>query len=383
MGPGSILHVVTTIEMGGIETLVRDLAALQSAEGYHVSVCCVSGHAGVLEPDFVAKGIGVYCATPYRGKWSLPRSAASMWTILRRVRPQVVHLHIGGSLGLLSALMARLQGARSLVRSLHLCVPNWFERGWRRLWGRLEFAACVRLGVQVVAVGDEVRRTEVERLHIPDAWVHVIDNGIDTDRFKADGRCSLPLMALIGKEVPRTQVFLMLCVARLQPQKNHALLVRAVAELVNRRGPVEPHLLLAGVGELEPDLRRLSQDLGTEHHVHFLGLRRDVPDLLAATDIFVMSSHFEGLPISVIEAMAAAKPVVATNVPGLQKVVVTGQTGWLVGPDDPRQFADGVERFMRDPVLCRTMGLAARARAVSHYSLEACAKAYEALYRQA
>ncbi len=380
MAKGSILHVVTTVEMGGIEILVRDLAAQQRKAGYTVNVCCSSGHGGVLESDFATLGVGVYCASAYRGRWSLPRVMASIWGILRHVRPNIVHIHTESVFAIIPALMARLQGTPSLVRSLHLCVPGGTDGWLRRRWRRLEMTGCVWLGVRIVGVSSDVRHDESRRVGIPEEWITVIDNGIDTERFGAEGRGHLALTTLIGREAPRERMFLMLCVARLQPQKNHALLVRATADLLRRDCPREPHLLLAGVGELEADLRRLSRELGVNDYVHFLGLRRDVPDLLAETDVFVMSSDFEGFGISVAEAMSAGKPVIATDVPGFKSVVAHGQTGLLIAPGDPHRFADALESLLRDPALGRTMGQAARARAVANYSLEACARAYEALY---
>jgi glycosyltransferase involved in cell wall biosynthesis len=383
MGPGSILHVVTTIEMGGIETLVRDLAALQVQAGYTVNVCCAGGCGGVLEPDFAAMGAGVHVAAGYRKLRGLPRFAASIWRILGRTRPDILHLHTESFSAFVPILLARLRGVRSVVRSKHSCVPQRAERDVRWLWRHVEVALSVALGARVVAVSNDVLRNEVRRLRIPSRWVTVIDNGVNADRFRVDGHEGVPLSSLIGKGTARDRLFLMICVARLMPPKNHALLLKAMAELVGRGCPREPHLLLAGPGDLEAGLRRLATELKLDEHVHFLGLRKDIPALLGVSDVFVISSHFEGLPISVIEAMAAGKPIVATAVPGLKEIVLHGQTGLLAEPGDPRQLADALETLLRDPVLCRTMGLAARARAVSHYSLEACAKAYEALYRQA
>jgi glycosyltransferase involved in cell wall biosynthesis len=383
MGRGAILHVVTTIEMGGIEMLVRDLAAVQSRAGYAVHVCCAGGHAGVLAPDFAAMGAIVHVAAAHpRLRW-VPRFARSMWQILRQVRPDILHIHTESFSAFIPILFARLCGVRAIVRSMHSCVPDGAERHLRRAWRHVEVALSVALGTHVVTVSQEVRRNEVQRLRIPPRWIHVIDNGVNPDRFGANGRdAGLAVSSLIGREAPRDRVFLLICVARLMPPKNHALLLNAMAELVARGGPREPHLLLVGPGDLEAELRRLASRLKLDEHVHFLGLRKDIPALLAASDAFAISSHFEGLPISVIEAMAAGKPIVATAVPGLTEIVVHEQTGLLVAPGDPSKFADALEVLLRDPVRCRRMGLAARARAIHQYSLEACARAYEALYRQ-
>jgi glycosyltransferase involved in cell wall biosynthesis len=141
-------------------------------------------------------------------------------------------------------------------------------------------------------------------------------------------------------------------------------------------------LLLVGTGDLEPGLQRLTRELGLTDRVHLLGLRQDVPALLRQTDLFALASHTEAFGISVVEAMAAGKAVVATDVPGLREIIVHGQTGLLVAAQDPAAFADALERLLRDAALREAMGQAGRARAEQNYSLAACAAAYEDLYAQ-
>jgi len=377
---GSILHVVTSVEVGGIEILVRDLARLQRAAGYQVNVCCIGGWAGALEQDFLGLGVGVHPTRRWRSPGGIPRCAASVAGILRRTRPTIVHVHTEGMAAILPVLIARAHGVRSLVRSIHSCYHHGSSRV-RRLWFRLELSLSVALGTRIVAVSEEVRRWESQHLRLPESWITVVENGLDLERFaNASGR-AVDLAALIGQTGPRQQLFLVLCVAGLRPEKNHAVLLRAMAELRRRGCPRDPHLLLAGAGQLEAELRRLAQELDLERHVHFLGLRRDIPELLAAADVFAMASDREGLPICAAEAMAAGKPVVATNVPGLAAVIVDNHTGLLVPPRNPEALADALERLARDPDLCQRLGSAGRARAMQRYSIRACAAAYERLYQ--
>jgi glycosyltransferase involved in cell wall biosynthesis len=379
--PGrSILHVVTTIEMGGIETLVRDLAALQTRAGHIVHVCCAGGRAGVLAHDFADLGVPVHVPAGYRRLRSLPRFTAGIWRILGQVRPDVIHVHTETFAALVPILLARLRGVRAIVRSAHSCLTE--DRGVRWLWRRLEVALCALLETRLVAVSTDVRRARAQHLQLPPVWYTVIYNGVDTARFAAPGSNGIDPAALIGKQAERERVFLITCVARLQPPKNPELLVRAMAELVRRDCPREAHLLLAGTGDLEPGLQRLTRELGLTDRVHLLGLRQDVPALLRQTDLFALASHTEAFGISVVEAMAAGKAVVATDVPGLREIIVHGQTGLLVAAQDPAAFADALERLLRDAALREAMGQAGRARAEQNYSLAACAAAYEDLYAQ-
>ena len=139
-------------------------------------------------------------------------------------------------------------------------------------------------------------------------------------------------------------------------------------------------LWLVGDGPLRPAVEKAIVKMGLERKVLFLGIRDDVPQLLAASDVFVLSSDYEGVPLTVLEAMAAGKPVVATAVGGVPELIEDGETGILVPPRNPEALAQGILRLAKDASLRQRMGKAARERAQERFDISRTAREYEALY---
>jgi len=162
--------------------------------------------------------------------------------------------------------------------------------------------------------------------------------------------------------------------ARLSPQKGIDTLVTA-AGLVP-----EAKFLVVGDGPERTALEAQAESLGISSRVSFLGHRRDVPALLASADVFALPSLFEGLPLSVLEAMAAAKPVVASRIGGTDEAVVDGVTGILVPPSDPAALAQAIRTVLADPQLAARMGGAGRARVHEAFTAQAMARGVEAVY---
>jgi len=170
--------------------------------------------------------------------------------------------------------------------------------------------------------------------------------------------------------VPQT----VLTVARLDPQKGLHDLVAAAALVPEAR------VMVVGEGPERRALETRIAHLGLGDRVHLLGFRSDVPDLLAGSDLFVLPSLFEGLPLSILEAMAAGKPVVATAIGGNDEAVVDGATGLLVPPGDPRALADAIRALLRDPERRRRLGEAGRRRAEAEFSAPAMVRRVAAVY---
>jgi glycosyltransferase involved in cell wall biosynthesis len=169
------------------------------------------------------------------------------------------------------------------------------------------------------------------------------------------------------------------CIARLAEVKNHATLLRAVQSLSDRWRQL--HLVLVGGGELQGTLETLATDLGIRDRVHFAGFRPNEPNLHHLFDISTLASLSEGFPNSLVEAMAAGRPVVATNVGG-NVDAVRPETGILVPAEDPPRFAAALEQLLSDERLRRRMGIAARAVAEREYHAESVIPRLEEIYRQ-
>ncbi|MCS6923443.1 MAG: glycosyltransferase [Fimbriimonadales bacterium] len=172
------------------------------------------------------------------------------------------------------------------------------------------------------------------------------------------------------------------CVASLRPAKNHPMLLKAFARIAHKR---DVYLLVAGgehpaSREHAQAVKRLASDLGITDRVRFLGTRTDVPAILNASDIFVLASHYEGNPLSVMEAMAAGLPPVCTAVGGVPELIQHERTGLLVPPEDEVALAEALDRLIADAPLRRQLGAAAREYACAHFDVKTMVRAYEQFY---
>ena len=240
----------------------------------------------------------------------------------------------------------------------------------RRLANRWVFS---RFADEVNAVASFSARALHERDGFP-LPIDVIENGIDVlaydpavDKHKAK--------ASVGLDPRRRHVA---CIARFHPVKDHATLLRAFADVCSTVHDVD--LLLAGDGQLRADLERLASELGITHRVHFLGVRRDVPDLLRAADVFALTSVSEGASITVLEAMASGVPCVVTDVGGNPELVRQGRDGLLVPRGDHRAAATALLQLLRDPALTARLGASARERALETFQLNRTIERYRERY---
>ena len=282
------------------------------------------------------------------------RNLPAFITALRAVDPAVFHAHLpaplNGRYALLAAAMSRVP---AVVATAHLVsdVAPPFRGGISQ---RL-VAACID---RYIAVSDGVARRLRSGLGAPGDKIRIVHNGIDVDRGPMHGDPGLRAVLAGRSDRP-----LVLTVARLDAQKGHGHLLAAAATVP------DAVFVLVGEGREEATLKRQAHALGIAERVRFLGHRNDVPDLLAACDVFVLPSLYEGLPLSVLEAMAAAKPVVATAIDGTTEAVVPGVTGLLVPPADPARLAGAIRALLKDGALARRMGEEGRARVCREFSL--------------
>ena len=213
---------------------------------------------------------------------------------------------------------------------------------------------------------------------VPAGKAHVVANGVEVDAIgeRQDGLRS-DLLAQLGRP-PETM--LIGAVGRLNPVKDHATLLRAMEKLRHAAYPVD--LVLVGDGAMLDALRAQAKDLQIADHVHFMGMRDDVFNLLRSFDVFAQPSISEGFSLALVEAAAAALPIVATRVGGNSDIVVTGVTGLLVEPRDAAGLADALASLLDDNALRRRMGQAGRAWALDRAGIDAMGRAYEVLYRR-
>lgn len=292
---------------------------------------------------------------PMRGPWDL-LSAFHLRRLVRATGASILHAHTSHAHAL------ALPAARAA--GIPLVVSRRVEsRGGIRRMSRGKYRA---REVRYVAVSRSVAEGLLAA-GIPSERVEVIPDGIDLDRFPS------------APPRPDDGVVRFVHVAAMSPEKDPATLLRAFAAF-EAEGP-RARLTLAGSGPLEEELRALAVSLGLRE-VEFAGWREDVPALLAASDLFVLSSRREGLGSSIMEAMAAGLPVIATRAGGIPELVRDGENGLLVPPGDVAGLAAAMRRLAADRELRRSMGLTARADAVARFGAARMVEAHAALYRR-
>ena len=296
-----------------------------------------------------------------------PRLFKSLDRVLREVRPHVVHTH-------LSVLRYALPGLRRhrvplVVHTMHNLAEHETDA-----FGRVVQWFAFRWGVLPVAISREVAAS-IKRVYGVECRA-MVPNCIPVENYR---RSPADRVRWREKERFDRDAILFTCVGRLVPQKNPLLLVEAFVALNHPR----IHLIMLGEGTLREELTAYIREHGLERRVHLLGKRNEVPECLAASDVFVLSSNWEGNPLAVMEAMAAGLPVIGTTVGGVPELVESGQQGILVPPGDCAAFTDAMRTLLNDPEKRTAMANAARVRAIATFNVERMAQGYESIYTAA
>jgi glycosyltransferase involved in cell wall biosynthesis len=305
-------------------------------------------HPGV--PEFERLGVRTVVVSPA----SAPATAIRLARLLRRLRPRLAHATDVWPPALVAA---RLAGIRRVLVTHHTPELPRTDNLAGRLWWRVGWAT----RPEVIYTSESDR----ERDGRSGLKTHVVELGIDVDRFAAGTPVLAKHTPIVGN------------VARLAEQKGHRYLLEAVPHVAGAR------FVIAGDGELHADLERRARDLGVGERVDFLGARDDVPDLLASFDVFAFPSLFEGLCVAVIEAQAAAVPVVATPVGGIRETVIDGETGLLVPPRDPVALAAAIRRLLQDRDLATRLAANAKPRVRERFSTQTMVEKTLAVYNGA
>ena len=354
-----ILHLVTTLDVGGAEMHLLSQVRGQVARGHAVRVAYLKGE-GRLSEDFRSAGADRIVpaaagpGTPFR-----------LWPHLRWA--EIVHTHLLKA-DALGSVLATLAGRRpGLVSSKHND-----EQILRRPLVSLVHGLLARLPRRTVVLSDHVGHFFERHGRVPAERIVRIHYGHDPEPFERAAALGPGEREALRAELdlpPHAPV--LICVARFAPQKAHDVLLRAFARA--REDEPELRLLLVGddpFGDGRARAEALAGELQLGNAARFLGVRRDVPRLLAVSDVFVMSSLWEGFGLVFLEAMSAGLPVVATGVSGVPEVVVDGETGLLVPARDVLALSGALARATADPGLRGRLGAAGRARVRERFGLD-------------
>lgn len=350
----SILYVITELFRGGAE---KNLCYLARAlrEKYRVGVVCLYGEGRIAE-ELREAGVDVRCIE-FRRPWQLYRIRRLIKHI-REFQPDILHTFlfhaniVGRYAGWRSGVPVVISSVRVAERErrYHLTVDRWTN-------GLVDMEVCVSKAVE---------RFTTEEAGIPESKLAVIPNGIDVSAYEIEPfPGGQPVVTFVG---------------RLHAQKGVDILIRAAGKIL--RNIPGTTFSIVGEGPEKKALRNLAAREGVSEHIRFTGFVGNVGRVLAASHLLVLPSRWEGMPNVALEAMACARPVVASNVDGCSELVADGKTGLLISPEDPDALADAVLEILQSPERAKAMGQAGRSRVEKEFGVSKMANAYEELYEK-
>ena len=377
--PLRILHVITSLARGGAQAHLLTLMRGQKRRGHEVELAYLKDPVMTREfADVVPLPLQTHLGIAELGERAYAAILGRLWGLVSAARPDVLHTHLLKA-DAYGAVAGRFGGARATISSKHNDEAPLRRRPVALLHGWLS-----RLDDRVIVLSDHVGRYVTTVGRVPAHKVRRVYYGIDLNRPIA-----LAHSAVRGirreLDLPPEGPFL-LCVGRLDPQKGHLTLLDSMARILQRE-PDARLVLVGGAQQAEPDyvaaLRTRAAAGDLVGKVVFAGERTDVPRLMAACDVFVLTSEWEGFGLVLVEAMAAGKPVVATRVSGIPEVVLDRETGILVPSRNPEALATAVLKLLADPAEQRRLGTNGYHRVHTYFTADRMVDETIAIYREA
>jgi glycosyltransferase involved in cell wall biosynthesis len=360
-----VLQLISTLSVGGAERLLLGLAERIDRERFDIHICALSVSRGnALQSAFENLNLPVYVVGARH--FYDPQAFVSVLRYIRKNKIDIVHTHLTPAdvTGRLAGTLLR----RPVVSTLQNEPRDYDRQRWdQRL---LQKITARFLSPELIAVSDRIQTLFVEEWKLPARRMQTIYNAVPMEAYLA-----------ISPEPPihaDSQGPVIVNIGRMSPQKAQHHLLNAAKHVLKHRPDVR--FMLVGQGRLASELRDQAQALGISGQVIFAGLQKDIPAVLAKSDIFVLSSLWEGLPLTAVEAMAAARPVVLTDVGGNRDLVEHGVQGLIVPPGDERALAEALLTLLKDKSRRHAMGRAARSRVQYDFNIDVVADKHEKLY---
>jgi glycosyltransferase involved in cell wall biosynthesis len=360
-----VAYFAPLLATGGTQRHLQQVLALLDRARFQASVFTLRA-GGEVERELRAAGVSV-SSLDVPGRLTAAGTVRALLRTARRLRAERVDVVHGYQWrpALVGTLAGRLAGVPLLLASKRSLTGA--DRSGGRAWRR------IARHVDTVLVNADALRLEGERTGMRCRWA-LLQNGIDVDAFRIDGTTAAAKAAL-GLDHDRPVVG---TVGRLETRKGHDVLLAAAARLRTRR-PM-PQILVVGDGPAAAELRRRVDALGIAENVRFTGTLDDVRPALAAMDVFALPSREEGMSNALMEAMAAGRPIVATDVGGNGEVLDRGRLGVLVPRDDAPALADAVGALLDEPARAAALGAASRAFVSERWGARAMVAELEAFY---
>ena len=358
-----IVHLIYQLDIGGLERVMLNcIAKMQPTKPYrHVIVSLTD--ANNFSQDTLSEPVEVYSLHKKPG--SDLSIHGKLFKLLRKLKPAVLHTYNLATIEYHP--IARLAGVKGHIHAEHgrdINDPQGLNKKHNLL--RRLMAPFLQF---YVAVSEDLSNWLQTEVGISKRKVKLIHNGINTEVFNVTKQPSEALRLSI--------------IARLSPIKNHRNLIEAFKLLREEIGLSKlPKLNIIGDGPLRTELEELVDSYQLNTVICFLGARDDIAQLLSQTDIFVLSSIAEGIPMTILEAMSSSTPIIATDVGGIGEVVTTGVEGELVESENPLALAQAIKLYIENPDRIENQAIAARKRIVEQFSEESMVEQYSRYYDQ-
>jgi glycosyltransferase involved in cell wall biosynthesis len=369
-----ILHIIDHLGSGGAQEAVCQLIKYGQQQRFQPEVVALHGYGHYWEV-LRAWGVPVYSLVPQGfARTVVPFIFLRLFRLLARNRYDVVHTHLIGS-NVLAAPLAALH--RVPVRFTHdqthddvryrSCVHRWLD------------TLANRLNHHIIAVSSSIRTFLCQEEGVSAQKISVIYNSVDLQRFSPDSDPAAKKQGRLKLGLPE-DALIVGGVGRLHYQKNFPLFLEVAAEVCSRLPQVI--FVIAGEGPERATLEEMSRKLGIASRVRFLGFVKEMPEFYQSLDLLLLTSHFEGTPLTVLEAMAMGVPVVASRVDGVAETLEDGKDAFLVPREDKELFTRQVCGLLADRDLAQRLAQAGQKKVRCHYSAEAMVRQVEALYLQ-
>jgi glycosyltransferase involved in cell wall biosynthesis len=372
MSNKNVLYTVDHLGLGGVQTgSLKYLPDLKGSGKYNILVCCLRWPTPIGEK---LESSGIHVVFLHRNAFD-PRQLLDVIKLIRKEKIDLVHanLHADMIICRMAALICRVP---HIVAHDH--SGNWIPDKIPYLlkWLYLFIDDVLTFYTdRIICVSESVRECRMGRWKADPDKIEIVYNCVDTVIFDSDRVSRVEIRAKLGI---RPSALVIGTTGRLAPVKGQIYFLESAAEIIERFS--EAVFLIVGDGPMRAELEQKARDLGISEKVIFTGFRDDIPELLAAMDVFVFPSLHEPLANSLLEAMAMEKPVVATNVGGNPEVVVDGVTGSLVLPADSKSLTMALADLLTNPEKRRRFGKSGRQRVTEHFSKESMVSNIERIY---
>ncbi|MBC2695469.1 MAG: glycosyltransferase [Desulfobacteraceae bacterium] len=362
-----VAHFIDTMNLGGAEVLVAEICSHLKEHQLKAEVL----HFGNTWLTKKCTQLGISSIQIPRHKYyksikTIPLFAFFFRKLLKERKIDILHSHLVDSIS--GACFASFLNHTPHIGTLHDTHTIEEKKSKIRL---LQIAAV--LGTRLITVSSNMQHFLEATAKFPMGTFQTIPNGVDLEKFFGPKKAHLRTQLRL-----KTDDIVLICVGRLAKIKGHELLIEAFGKIKSHY-PVK--LLIVGDGPDRENIEKLIAEKRRQDDIELLGLRNDIPDLLNLSDCFVLSSHSEGLSCSIIEAMAAGLPVVATDVGGNRELVCDGLSGYLVPPNDPMAFAEKLRILIEDKAGRKQFGHVSLKIAQEKYSIDTMITCYVEIYR--